>query len=388
MVTLSPTTRFVGVEDDNLDLFEGQYPLPKGVSYNSYLISTAEKIAVIDAVDRRRCDDWLANLVEALSGSTPDYLVIQHVEPDHSGSIDMFLKQYPTTRVVATAKAVEMLGNFFENVDFASRSIVVKDGDTLDLGGVTLEFVTAPMVHWPEVMLTRNTTEGILFSADAFGSFAMYSSTGAWDDEARRYYCNIVGKYGVSVQNLLKKLAKREIKTIAPLHGPVLSENLGHYISLYDRWSRYEPETEGVLVAYASIYGGTAQAARRLASMLEEAGAGEVVPFDLCRHDVSYAVAESFRLSHLALCSVTYDGDLFPAMHTYLHHIAAKNLQNRVVGLVENGSWTPLAARLMTAAVGQMRNMTIVTPVVTLHSRLHESDLEALSNLAHELAKA
>ena len=249
MVTLSPTTRFVGVEDDNLDLFEGQYPLPKGVSYNSYLISTAEKIAVIDAVDRRRCDDWLANLVEALSGSTPDYLVIQHVEPDHSGSIDMFLKQYPTTRVVATAKAVGMLGNFFENVDFASRSIVVKDGDTLDLGGVTLEFVTAPMVHWPEVMLTLNTTEGILFSADAFGSFAMYSSTGAWDDEARRYYCNIVGKYGVSVQNLLKKLAKREIKTIAPLHGPVLSENLGHYISLYDRWSRYEPETEGVLGA-------------------------------------------------------------------------------------------------------------------------------------------
>ena len=285
MEKITANVRFIGAEDDNIDLFEGQYPAPAGISYNSYFIND-EKIAIVDAVDMRRCDDWLVALDEALGGRRPAYLIVQHVEPDHSGSIRAMLERYPEVKVVATAKALAMLGNFFEGMDFASCSIAVCDGDTLD---------------------------GILFSADAFGSFAMSGSTDAWDSEARRYYCNIVGKYGSSVQTVMKKLTGRPFDIIAPLHGPVLKNNLEHYWMLYDKWSRYEPETRGVLVAYASIYGGTADAARRLAAMLRDRHAGEVVLFDLCRHDLSYAVAEAFRLSRLALCSVTCDGALFPA---------------------------------------------------------------------------
>ncbi|HUN20177.1 MAG TPA: FprA family A-type flavoprotein, partial [Muribaculaceae bacterium] len=298
MLQITPNVRFIGVEDDNLDLFEGQYPICKGISYNSYLILD-EKIAIVDSVDIRRSCDWLAKLNYALDGRNPDFLIIQHVEPDHSGSIKALLDIYPGIKVVATTKAVSMLSNFFEGTDFNGSSIPVNDGDTLSLGQTALRFITAPMVHWPEVMMTLDETDGILFSADAFGSFATYSSTEAWDNEARRYYCNIVGKYGTSVQAVMKKLTGQPFSIIAPLHGPVLRDNLAHYWTLYDKWSRYEPETDGTLVAYASIYGGTAEAARHLAAMIEAMGSGETVLMDLCRHDVSYAVAEAFRLSRL-----------------------------------------------------------------------------------------
>ncbi len=378
--------RFIGATDDNLDLFEGQYPVPKGISYNSYLIED-EKIAVVDAVDRRRGSDWLASLHEALEGREPQYLIVHHVEPDHSACVADALRLYPSMKVVATAKAISMLGNFHEDFDFSTRSIAVKEGDTLVLGRATLEFVAAPMVHWPEVMVTLDEADGILFSADAFGTFATPSSPEPWDAEARRYYCNIVGKYGANVQNLMKKLARRRFTTICPLHGPVLTDNLAHYWRLYDKWSRWEPETEGVLVAYASIYGGTAEAARRLGAMLEEEVAGEVVLMDLCRHDVSEAMAEAFRLSRLALCSVTYDAGLFPAMHEFLHHLKSKNFRGRKTALVENGSWSPIAGKLMCDALAEMRDMEVVEPIVTLRSRMHKEDIASLRALASALVK-
>ena len=386
MQSVTANIRFIGVEDDDLDLFEGQYPIPGGISYNSYLIED-EKTAVMDAVDIRRCDDWLQKLHAALNGRTPDYLVVQHMEPDHSGSIRAMLTRYPSTRVVTTPKAAAMLGNFFEGLDLSERIVTVCDGDTLSLGRTTLRFFTAPMVHWPEVMVTLDETDGVLFSADAFGSFAMSSSAGAWDDEARRYYCNIVGKYGANVQSIMKKLTGQPFGIVAPLHGPVLKDNLAHYWKLYDKWSRYEPETEGVLVAYASVYGGTAEAARRLANMLQDEGAGEVVTLDLCRHDVSYAVAEAFRLSRIALCCVTYDAALFPAMHNFLHHLAMKNFRNRPVALVENGSWAPVAGKLMADMLSQMRGMEVVSPAVTIRSRLHTTDIPALQALAQSLTQ-
>lgn len=385
MLSVTPNVRFIGVDDDNLDLFESQYPLVKGISYNSYLIDD-EHVAIVDAVDVRRCYDWLANLSEALEGRQPDYLIVQHVEPDHSGSVAAVLNRYPGLKVVATSKAVEILVNFFEGTDIAARSVMVKDGDTLALGRATLKFFTAPMVHWPEVMMTLDEADGVLFSADAFGTFAMPSSTEAWDDEARRYYCNIVGKYGNNVKAVMKKLAGQPFNIVAPLHGPVLRGNLAHYWRLYEKWSNYEPETRGVLVAYASVYGGTAEAARRLAVMLREEGAGDVVLMDLCRHDVSYAVSETFRLSGLALCSVTYDASLFPAMYNFLHHLQMKNLKNRTVGIVENGSWAPVAGKLMGDMLSKMKDMTVVEPRVTIRSRLHDSDLPALRELAKALA--
>ena len=385
MLTIHPEIKFIGVVDDNLDLFEGQYPLPKGISYNSYLIND-EHIAVIDAVDRRRRTDWLENLREALSDRQPDYLIVQHVEPDHSACVVDALNRYPSMKVVASAKAIAMLGNFFEDFDFEERSIAVKEGDILDLGRAKLKFVMAPMVHWPEVMVTLDLTDGILFSADAFGTFATPWSTEPWDDEGRRYYCNIVGKYGNNVQTLMKKLTGAGFHTICPLHGPVLRDNLAHYWLLYDKWSRWEPETDGVLVAYASIYGGTAEAARRLASMLDAQGAGDVILMDLGRHDVSEALAEAFRLNRLALCSVTYDAGLFPAMHDFLLHLAAKNFRNRKVGIVENGSWAPISGKLMRDALSGMKDMEIIDPTVTLRSRLHSADIPALRQLAVSLA--
>lgn len=388
MHSISDSIRFIGAEDDNLDLFEGQYPVPNGISYNSYLI-VDEHTAVIDAVDVRRCSDWLASMEDAVAatGRAPEFLVVQHMEPDHSGSIVAMLRRYPDVKIVATAKAVSMLSNFFEDTDFTGRSIVVADGDSLVLGRTSLRFVTAPMVHWPEVMMTLDETDGVLFSADAFGSFAMSESTGAWDAEARRYYANIVGRFGPSVQAVMKKLSKLKFSTIAPLHGPVLTGDLARYWRLYDKWSRYEPECDGVLVAYASIYGGTAEAARRLAAKLETKGAGEVVLLDLCRHDVSLAVAEAFRLSRMALCCATFDGGLFPAMHNFLHHLESKKLCYRKVALVENGSWAPAAGRLMAEALGRMSGMEIVAPVMTIRSRLHHTDLPALRTLAQSLLK-
>lgn len=384
MQSITPYVRFIGAEDDNLDLFEGQYPIPNGISYNSYLIID-EHVTIIDAVDIRRCSDWLTSIdIElAAAGSTqPEYLIVQHVEPDHAGSVKALVERYPNVKIVCTAKALVMLGQFFEDVDFADRCITMADGATLSLGRTNLRFITAPMVHRPEVMMTLDETDGILFSADAFGTFAMSGSTDAWDAEARRYYTNIVGRFGANVQGVMKKLRDLRFATVAPLHGPVLKENLAHYWSLYDKWSRYEPETEGVLVAYASIYGGTAEAARRLGAMLEAEGVGEVVMFDLSRHDVSYAVAEAFRLSGMVLCSVTYDSDLFPAMREFLHHIESKRLCRRRVGLIENGTWAPVAAKLMTETLSRMKEMDIVAPAVTLRSRLHAADIPALQSLA------
>lgn len=387
MQAIAHNVKFIGAEDDNLDLFEGQYPLTKGISYNSYLIDD-EQIAVMDAVDIRRCSDWLTRLADALGGRTPAYLIVQHMEPDHSGSIRAMLERYPEAKVVATAKAMAMLDNFFDGIDLSERRVTVADGDTLSLGRTTLRFITAPMVHWPEVMVTLDETDGVLFSADAFGSFAMSEADEAWTDEARRYYCNIVGKYGANVQALMKKLTGLKFSTIASLHGPLLDGDLARYWTLYDKWSRYEPECRGTLVAYASIYGGTAEAARRLAMELEKRDAGEVVLMDLCRHDVSYAVAEAFRLSRLALCSVTYDASLFPAMHNFLHHLEMKNFRNRPFALIENGSWAPVAGKLMCDTLGRMKGMTQAAPVLTIRSRMHSADLCGISALADALAKA
>ena len=387
MQAIAPRVRFIGAEDDNLDLFEGQYPLNNGISYNSYLIDD-DQIAVMDTVDIRRSDIWMDRLADALGGRKPSYLIVQHMEPDHSASIRAMLERYPETKVVATARAMTMLDNFFDGIDLTDRRVIVADGGTLSLGNTTLRFITAPMVHWPEVMVTLDETDGVLFSADAFGSFAMSEASDAWTDEARRYYCNIVGKYGPSVQALIKKLSSLQFGIIAPLHGPVLTDNLARYCTLYDKWSRYEPECNGTLVAYASIYGGTAEAACRLAAELEKRDAGEVVLMDLCRNDVSYAVAEAFRLSRLALCSVTYDCYMFPAMHTFLHHLEMKNFRNRPFAIIENGSWAPVAGKHMCEALGRMKGMTQVAPVVTIHSRMHNADLCCIGCLADALAKA
>lgn len=388
MNSIRPQIRFIGAEDDNLDLFEGQYPLTEGISYNSYLICD-DKTAVVDAVDTRRCGDWLASLDRALgdTGKKPDYLIVQHMEPDHSGSIRAMMAKYPEVKIVCTAKAAAMLSNFFEDVDFSNHVQTVGDGDTLSLGRATLRFIAAPMVHWPEVMMTLDETDGVLFSADAFGSFALSTASpeSAWDTEARRYYTNIVGRFGPSVRAVMKKLSELNFSVIAPLHGPVLRENLEHYWKLYDKWSRYEPETRGVLVAYASIYGGTAEAARLIAAELIAADAGEIVLMDLNRHDVSYAVAEAFRLSGMVLCSVTYDGSLFPAMHAFLHHIECKRLTDRTVALVENGSWAPVAARLMTDELAKMKGIKIIEPPLTIHSRLHRNDMPLLHELVANL---
>lgn len=384
MQVIKDKIRYTGVDDENLDLFEGQYPVPKGISYNSYIIED-DRIAIVDAVDLRRKDQWLSNLAAALCGRKPDYLIVQHLEPDHSGSVAAVMGMYPEMKVVLSPKAAEMLPAFFEDIDLTGRTVAVRDGEELDLGEHVLRFFAAPMVHWPEVIMTLDVTAGVLFSADAFGTFATPSSTEPWDDEARRYYCNIVGKYGPAVQAVMKKLAGQEFDVIAPLHGPVLADNLAHYLDLYSKWSRYVPETKGVLVAYASVYGGTADAARRIATALREQGAGDVVLFDLCRRDVSYAVAEAFRLSAMVLCSVTYDARLFPAMESFISHMASKNLRNRTVALVENGSWAPIAAKLMRDELAKMNNIAVVEPALTIHSRLHISDISALNSLVNSL---
>lgn len=392
MTTVTSRIEFVGVDDDNLGFFENQYPVISGISYNSYLVKGDDALAVVDAVDVRRRDEWLLGLECALDGAAPSYLIVQHMEPDHSGSILALAGRYPEMKIVATSKAIEMLGNFFPGTSFDGHTMAVANGDTLDLGSLTLTFLTAPMVHWPEVMVThcsgsldrnRPSLKGVLFSADAFGSFALSGDAdGAWPGEARRYYANIVGKYGVSVQGMLRKVKDLKVDIIAPLHGPVLTEDAGYYMSLYDRWSRYQPETDGVFIPYASVYGATADAARSLAAMLRSKGAGEVTVMDLCRHDVSYAVAEAFRLSRMVLCSVTYDGDLFPPMYNFLHHLSLKGLRGRRVGIIENGSWAPRAAAVMTDMLGGMLGMTIAGPAVTLRSRMTEANLSELETLA------
>lgn len=375
---------YIGADDTDLDLFESQYIVPNGISYNSYLILD-ERVAIMDTVDRRCGEQWFAALEAALGGRTPDYLVVQHMEPDHSACIAEVMERYPSLRLVATERALRMLPLYFETFDFEGRTQAVGEGDTLSLGAHTLQFHLAPMVHWPEVMVTYDRADRILFSADAFGKFGALSHDEDWACEARRYYFNICGKYGNQVQALLKKASKLDIATICPLHGPVLSENLGYYIGLYDTWSRYEAETEGVLVAYASIHGGTAEAAEMLAGMLDAKGAGKIAVADLSRCDMAEAIEDAFRMNRLVLAAASYDGGLFPPMVDFLHHLQSKGFRNRRVALVENGSWAPSAGREMTAMLEKMKDIDCVTPVVTLRGRMKQSDLGALEALADAL---
>ncbi|MBR5898131.1 MAG: MBL fold metallo-hydrolase [Muribaculaceae bacterium] len=372
---------YIGVDDHDLDLFEGQYALPNGISYNSFIIFD-EKTAIIDTVDFRKSEEWWHNLDKALNGHKPHYLIVHHMEPDHSGNIAKVINRFPEIKIVASAKGIAMLPQFFEGIDFADNTITINDNDTLNLGRHTLRFMTAPMVHWPEVIVTYETSEKILFSADAFGKFGVLSHNENWDDEARRYYFNICGKYGIQVQALLKKATAFDIATICPLHGPILSNDIDHYFGLYDTWSKYEPETDGVFIAYASIYGATAHAAQILAQMLHDRGVDNISICDLCRDDMSKALSEAFRMSRMVIASASYDGGLFPAMHDFLHHLLIKNYQNRRVGIIENGSWAPSAARIMTDMVGRMKNIKLSEPIATIISRMKQTDLTTLSHLA------
>ncbi|MBR5475852.1 MAG: MBL fold metallo-hydrolase [Bacteroidaceae bacterium] len=383
MMEITPTIKYIGIDDKDIDLFESQYPVPEGISYNSYIIFD-EKIAIMDTADARKRVEWWKNVEETLDGRTPDYLVSHHAEPDHASLIAEVLEKYPAIKIVATAKALQMFANFFEGVDFESRGIAVKEGDILSLGVHTLQFFTAPMVHWPEVIVTYEQSEKILFSADAFGKFGALCCDDSWECEARRYYINICGKYGNQVQALLKKAATLDIRTICPLHGPILTENLGHYINLYNIWSKYEPESKGVFIPYASIYGGTAAAAEALAEIVRRRGV-EAVTMDLCRNDVSYAIEDAFRYSHMVVCAASYDADLFPPMHSFLHHLKLKNFQNRKVAVVENGTWAPTAGRVMRAMLEGMKSVEIVEPVLTIRSRMSKADTALMEQLAGTL---
>ena len=373
--------KYIGVDDTTIDLFESQYIVPNGISYNSYLI-TDEKMAIMDTVDLRKSDDWWANLEEALEGRTPDYLIVQHMEPDHAGNIAKALEKYPEMKVVASAKAIQMMPQFFEDTDFNGRTIAVKEGDTLSLGEHTLQFFMAPMVHWPEVMVTYDQQDKVLFSADGFGKFGALAHEEDWACEARRYYFNICGKYGAQVQALLKKAATLDIACICPLHGPILKENLGYYIGLYDTWSKYEVETEGVFIAYASIHGGTKKAAEKMAEILRAKGAPKVSIADLCRDDMAEAVEDAFRMDKLVVAAASYDADVFPPMHDFLHHLKLKAYQKRRVGIIENGSWAPCAGRVMKGMLETMKEIEIVEPMVTIRSAMKQGDIPALEALA------
>ena len=373
--------KYIGVDDTTIDLFESQYIVPNGISYNSYLI-TDEKMAIMDTVDLRKSDDWWANLEEALEGRTPDYLIVQHMEPDHAGNIAKALEKYPEMKVVASAKAIQMMPQFFEDTDFNGRTLAVKEGDTLSLGEHTLQFFMAPMVHWPEVMVTYDQQDKVLFSADGFGKFGALAHEEDWACEARRYYFNICGKYGAQVQALLKKAATLDIACICPLHGPILKENLGYYIGLYDTWSKYEVETEGVFIAYASIHGGTKKAAEKMAEILRAKGAPKVSIADLCRDDMAEAVEDAFRMSKLVVAAASYDADVFPPMHDFLHHLKLKAYQKRRVGIIENGSWAPCAGRVMKGMLETMKEIEIVEPMVTIRSAMKQGDIPALEALA------
>ena len=373
--------KYIGVDDTTIDLFESQYIVPNGISYNSYLI-TDEKMAIMDTVDLRKSDDWWANLEEALEGRTPDYLIVQHMEPDHAGNIAKALEKYPDMKVVASAKAIQMMPQFFEDTDFNGRTIAVKEGDTLSLGEHTLQFFMAPMVHWPEVMVTYDQQDKVLFSADGFGKFGALAHEEDWACEARRYYFNICGKYGAQVQALLKKAATLDIACICPLHGPILKENLGYYIGLYDTWSKYEVETEGVFIAYASIHGGTKKVAEKLAEILRAKGAPKVSIADLCRDDMAEAVEDAFRMDKLIVAAASYDADVFPPMYDFLHHLKLKAYQKRRVGIIENGSWAPCAGRVMKGMLETMKDIEIVEPMVTIRSAMKQGDIPALEALA------
>ena len=383
-MTISKDIRYVGVNDHEVDLFEGQYVVPNGMSYNSYVILD-EKVAVMDTVDRRFIPTWLENIRALLGDRTPDYLVVHHMEPDHAAGIATFLETFPTATVVSSAKAFPMMKAFFGQ-DYVNRRIVVGEGDTLALGKHTLTFVTAPMVHWPEVIVSYESTEKVLFSADGFGKFGALDVEEEWACEARRYYIGIVGKYGAQVQALLKKAAGLDIATICPLHGPVLNENLGYYVNLYDIWSSYRPESEGVLIAYTSVYGHTQAAAQLLAQELEMAGCPKVVLTDLARSDMAEAVEDAFRYSKLVLCTTTYNGDVFPFMKEFINHLTERAYQNRTVGLMENGSWAPTAAKVMQKMLESSKNLTFAENTVRIVSALSDESRAQIQALAKELA--
>ena len=374
---------YLGVNDHVTDLFEGQYPVPNGMAYNSYLILD-EKTAVLDTVDARFSEEWLAKVADALGERRPDYLIVQHMEPDHSAGIMEFLTLYPDAKVVANARTFDMIRGFF-GTDLEGRRVTVADGGTLELGKHVLHFVFAPMVHWPEVMFTYDSTDKVLFSADAFGKFGALDADEPWDGEARRYYIGIVGKYGAQVQAVLKKAAALDIRTVCPLHGPVLTGDLGHYLALYDTWSAYRPEEDGVVVACASVYGHTMAAAELLARELRARGQ-KAAFYDLCRADLSLVTAEAFRYSKLALASITYNGDVFPPMKEFLHHLTERGFRGRTVGLVENGSWAPQAARIMKAALEPCKDLTWAEPPVTVRSALTEENRAQIAALAESLA--
>ena len=384
-MNISESVKYIGVDDTTIDLFESQYVVPEGVSYNSYVILD-EKIAIMDTVDKRGMKEWEDNLLKTLDGKKADYVIVQHMEPDHAGSLARLLELFPDITVVGNAKTFVMINQFFENINIKD-SLTVKEGDTLNLGSHTLTFVMAPMVHWPEVMVTYESSEKILFSADGFGKFGALSLTENedWACEARRYYFNIVGKYGTPVQTLLKKASALDIKTICPLHGPVLSDNLGYYLDLYNTWSSYQPESKGVFIAYASIHGNTAVAANRFADILRNKGVEKVVVTDLSRCDIAEAVEDAFRYDRMVLAAASYDAGVFPIMQDFLHHLQSKAYQNRTIGLIENGSWAPTAAKTMRGILDTMKNITIVEPVVTIKSALKENDIPALEELADAL---
>lgn len=382
-VKVTDSVLYVGCDDLDIDLFESQYHVPNGVSYNSYVILD-EKIAIMDTVDPRRTEEWMEKVEKALGGRLPDYLVVQHMEPDHAGSIQKICTKYPQMQIVSNAKVFGMMPQFFD-FDLTGRTITVKEGDTLSLGSHTLTFVMAPMVHWPEVMVTYEASEKILFSADGFGKFGALSVEEDWTDEARRYFINIVGKYGAQVQNLLKKAATLDIAMICPLHGSVLKEELGYYIGKYLTWSSYEPEEDGIVIACASIHGNTKRAMLKFAEILKEKGAENVKFFDLSRDDMAEAIAEAYQYSKLVVACPTYDGVLFPCMEDFLYHLKIKNFQNRKAAIVENGSWAPMSGKLMKAYLEGMKNITLVEPTVTIKSTISEKNLEELNALADAL---
>lgn len=380
---ISDSIIYIGVDDKNLDLFESQYPVPNGVTYNSYVILD-EKTVVMDTVDSRATEQWLANLEQALAGTPVDYLVVSHMEPDHAANIYRFAALHPEAKIVGNAKTFTMISQFFD-LDLEGRKVEVKEGSTLELGKHTLQFFMAPMVHWPEVMVTYEQSEKILFSADGFGKFGVMDAEEEWAEEAARYYLNIVGKYGPQVQALLKKAAGLDISMICPLHGPVLKENLGYYLDLYQTWSTYKPEQHGVLVAYASIHGNTAEAARKMAEILREQGEAHVEVMDLSRTDVSLAVRKAFYYDRMVLAAATYDAGVFPCMEEFLLHLKSKNFQKRTVGLMENGSWAPMAGKLMRGMAEGMKEITVAEPMVSIRSAMHEDTVEQMKKLAASL---
>lgn len=386
-IKISDAIKYIGVDDTTLDLFESQYVIPEGVSYNSYLIMD-EKIALMDTVDARGAEEWEKNLLNELNGKKVDYVIVSHMEPDHAGSLKRVVELFPEVTVVGNAKTFVMIKQFYEDIEI-KNTLVVKEGDTISLGSHTLNFVMAPMVHWPEVMVTYESSEKVLFSADGFGKFGALSLTQNeedWTCEARRYYFNIVGKYGAPVQTLLKKAAALDIAMICPLHGPVLKDNLEYYINLYDIWSSYKPENKGIFVAYASIHGNTAFAANEFAKILKDKGE-KVVVTDLSRCDIAEAVEDAFRYDRMVLAAASYDAGVFPVMQDFLHHLQAKAYQNRTVGIIENGSWAPTAAKTMKGILDTMKNINVVQPVVTIKSTLKESDVAGLNELAEALCK-